>query len=255
MTRFHRLSIVAGLLLLAACGSAPKSRDGVAAACSKVTFEESDFTICRAEPGKHDLMLVDRGADGKPMRNFDQLDARLGERFPRMAFAMNAGMYDDKGAPIGYYVEDGAVQAPLNRRDGPGNFHMKPNGVFYGDAAGWHVAATDDFAKAKPDHVRFGTQSGPMLVIAGALHPDISDNGISLQIRNGVGVSADGSAWFAISDEPVSFGRFARLFRDRLKTPNALFLDGAVSRLWDPVANRKDGGADIGPIVVAVQRN
>lgn len=253
MTRFHR-PVLAGLLaLLASCG-APAGRDGVAAACSKFVFEDSDFTACRAEPGKHDLLLVDKGADGKPMRNFDTLDQRLGDRFPRLAFAMNAGMYDKAGLPIGYYVEDGAVEVALNRNDGPGNFHMKPNGVFYGDAAGWHVATTDDFARSKPDHVRFGTQSGPMLVIAGTIHPEINPNGTSLLKRNGVGVSADGSAWFVISDEPVSFGRFARLFRDHLKAPNALYLDGSVSRLWDPVAGRKDSGADIGPIVVALQK-
>ena len=240
-------------LFLAACG-APTSRDGIAAACSAVAFEGSSFTVCRADPARHELLLVDKGDNGEPMRDFETLNTRLGDRFPRTAFAMNAGMFDAKGLPIGYYVEDGAVQSALNRNDGPGNFHMKPNGVFYGDAAGWHVATTEAFAKAKPDHVRFATQSGPMLVIAGAIHPDISPNGESLQRRNGVGISADGTAWFAISDEPVSFGRFARLFRDRLEAPNALYLDGAVSRLWDPVARRKDAGAAIGPIVVALQR-
>ncbi|MES2444305.1 MAG: phosphodiester glycosidase family protein [Pseudomonadota bacterium] len=240
-------------LLLTACGPRT-SRDGIDTACSEVTFETARFTVCRAQPDKHDLLLVDRGADGKPMRNFDTLKTRLGDRFPQLAFAMNAGMFDEKGVPIGYYVEDGAQQVALNTREGPGNFHMRPNGVFYGDARGWHVATTQSFASGKPEHVRFATQSGPMLMIAGKLHPQIADNGTSLQIRNGVGVSGDGSAWFAISQEPVSFGRFARLFRDRLGAPDALYLDGAVSRLWDPVAGRKDGGPDIGPIVVALQR-
>jgi len=247
------MRVLFAFLLLTACG-APASRGGVAAACSKVIFEESRFTVCHADPERHDLALVDRGADGKPMRNFDSLDARLGSRFGQLAFAMNAGMFDDKGLPIGYYVEDGAEQAPLNKREGPGNFHMRPNGVFYGDARGWHVVTTESFAAGKPGHVRFATQSGPMLMIAGKRHPQIADNGTSLQMRNGVGVSADGSAWFAISEEPVSFGRFARLFRDRLGAPDALYLDGAVSRLWDPVAARKDGGPPIGPIVVALQR-
>jgi uncharacterized protein YigE (DUF2233 family) len=249
MTRLGPLAF----LLIAAC-SAPTSRNGIAAACSQVAFEESRFTVCHAQPDKHDLLLVDRGADGKPMRNFDQLDKRLGARFGQIAFAMNAGMFDEKGLPIGYYVEDGAQQAPLNKREGPGNFHLRPNGVFYGDARGWHVVTTQSFASGKPDHVRFATQSGPMLMIGGKLHPQIADNGTSLQMRNGVGVAPDGSAWFAISEEPVSFGRFARLFRDKLGAPDALYLDGAVSRLWDPVAGRKDGGADIGPIVLALQR-
>ena len=50
------------------------------------------------------------------------------------------------------------------------------------------------------------------------------------------------------------FDLFARLFGDRLGCGNALFLDGSVSRLWDPVAQRRDSGAAIGPIVVAIQK-
>lgn len=238
------------LLLLASCAS----HGGVEDACEDVRFEGTRFTVCRADPQKHDLMLADKSRDGRPIRDFTGLAPRLGERHARIAFAMNAGMFDASGLPIGYYVEDGAEQKPLNRRPGPGNFHLKPNGVFWGDAKGWHVATTDDFAAHKPDHVRFATQSGPMLLIDGQLHPRLAENGTSMQIRNAVGVGLDGTAWFAISDEPVSFGRFARLFRDRLAAPDALYLDGAVSRLWNPISGRMDGGSPIGPIVVALQK-
>jgi hypothetical protein len=48
----------------------------------------------------------------------------------------------------------------------------------------------------------------------------------SLKARTGVGVRADGKVIFAISEEAVSFDAFARLFRDALNCPNALFLDG-----------------------------
>ncbi|WP_066795941.1 phosphodiester glycosidase family protein [Sphingomonas soli] len=250
MPPLRRLASLTALLALAACGRG----NGVAEACQDIVFEGSRFTACRAATETHDLTLVNRGADGTPMRDFAGLQSRLGERYPKLAFAMNAGMFDAKGAAIGYYVEDGAAQTPLNRRPGPGNFHMLPNGVFWGDAAGWHVDTTDNFVARKPDHVRFATQSGPMLLIGGKLHPQISEDGVSLQIRNGVGVSLDGSAWFAISNEPVSFGRFARLFRDKLAAPDALYFDGAVSRLFDPVGGRRDNGAPIGPIVVALQK-
>ncbi|RYY43996.1 MAG: hypothetical protein EOP59_06945 [Sphingomonadales bacterium] len=249
MTPRH-LFTLAGLLALAACGQG----GGVSDACENLVFEGTKFTACHVRPQTHDIALVNRGADGKPMRDFAGLEKRLGERYPMLAFAMNAGMYDAKGAAIGYYVEDGAEQAALNRNPGPGNFHLLPNGVFWGDATGWHVDTTDNFAARKPDHVRFATQSGPMLLIGGKLHPQIADNGTSLQIRNGVGVSLDGTAWFAISNEPVSFGRFARLFRDKLAAPDALYFDGAVSRLFDPVSGRRDAGVPIGPIVVALQK-
>lgn len=165
---------------------------------------------------------------------------------------MNAGIYDLPGHPIGLYLEAGPEQVPLSRRDGSGNFHLKPNGVFYGDATGWHVAATDAFAAQRPKRIDFATQSGPMLVIEGAFHPAFTANGRSRHIRNGVGVDTGGNALFVISEEKVSFGRFARLFRDELACRNALYFDGFVSRLWDPASGREDRGVPLGPMVVVL---
>lgn len=235
---------------LAACGGGK-----IDAACEDIDYEGTIFTVCKASPQHHDILLVNRVQEGgKPMRDFSRLEERLGKRFDRIAFAMNAGMFNAEGAPIGYYVEDGAEQAKINRNPGPGNFHLLPNGIFWGDATGWNVDTTENFLANKPDHVRFATQSGPMLLIRGELHPKISDDGTSTMIRNGVGVSLDGTAYFVISRSPVSFGRFARLFRDRLACPDALYLDGSVSRLFDPIGGRRDSGAAIGPIVVALQK-
>lgn len=251
MLRLRHLLMPMALLALAACGR----DEALESACKEITFEATRFTICSVKPQTHDLLLVNHDKEGgKPMRDFAGLEARLEDRFPRLVFAMNAGMFDPSGEAIGYYVEDGVQKNRLNRRAGPGNFHMMPNGVFWGDAAGWHTDTTENFVARKPEHVRFATQSGPMLLINGKLHPAISDNGTSLQVRNGVGVSLDGTAWFAISNEPVSFGRFARLFRDALACPDALYFDGSVSRLFDPVNGRRDPGSAIGPIVVALQK-
>jgi uncharacterized protein YigE (DUF2233 family) len=54
---------------------------------------------------------------------------------------------------------------------------------------------------------------------------------------------------FAISNDTVNFHDFATLFRDRLNTPNALYFDGKVSRLYAPSLNRSDFGWQLGPIV------
>jgi uncharacterized protein YigE (DUF2233 family) len=89
-----------------------------------------------------------------------------------------------------------------------------------------------------------------MLVIDGKLHPKIDPDGESKKLRNGVGVDRQGRAHFVISDEPVSFGKLARYFRDALNCPNALFLDGSVSSLWDPEHGRVDGGPPLGPLIV-----
>jgi len=93
-----------------------------------------------------------------------------------------------------------------------------------------------------------------MLVIAGALHPAFGADSDSLHIRNGVGVSKDGkTAWFAISEQPVNFDRFARFFRDGLGARNALYFDGSISRLYAPEIGRQGGGFPIGPIVGVVE--
>jgi uncharacterized protein YigE (DUF2233 family) len=254
VTIAFRLALALAPLLFAAADSSAAPDVVHARPCESILFEATRFTVCAARPGEHEIALVDKGKDGQPLRDFDRAAADLGPaKAGRVAFAMNAGMFDTSGLPIGLYVEQRRQQKALNTRDGPGNFHMKPNGVFFGDDKGWGVLATDDFAKRAPGMLDFATQSGPMLVVAGAMHPKFSADGASVQIRNGVGVAGDGVAWFAISDEPVSFGRFARLFRDRLHCPDALFLDGVISRLWEPGAGRRDAGPPLGPMVVVLE--
>lgn len=171
-------------------------------------------------------------------------------------FAMNAGMYDDDGEPIGLYVSGGTTHRTLNRKVGGGNFHLVPNGVFWGDAAGrYHADKTTAYAERKPAPAPTeATQSGPMLVINGKLHPAFSPDGESRYRRNGVGIDAQGVAWFAISEEPVSFGKFARLFRDELDCTDALYFDGAVSSIWIPAENRLEIGPPIGPMILIEKR-
>ena len=57
------------------------------------------------------------------------------------------------------------------------------------------------------------------------------------------------TAIFAISDEPVTFYAFARLFRDGLGCANALFLDGSVSSLYAPELGRDDELTPLGPMI------
>jgi prepilin-type processing-associated H-X9-DG protein len=222
-------------------------------ACEFITFEGSRFTACRYRRGADRIaLLLDPG--GKQLHNLPALRRHLGADAERLRFAMNAGMYDRAGKPIGLYIEDGRERRALNTRNASGNFHLKPNGVFSVDADGRvAVTATERF-RASPQ-VRWATQSGPMLVIDGKLHPKFSADGASLYVRNGVGVADSDTAWFAISEEPVSFGRFARLFRDRLGCANALFLDGSVSSLWDRPAGRVDAYPALGPLVAVFEES
>ncbi|ANU08065.1 hypothetical protein A6F65_01770 [Paraurantiacibacter namhicola] len=245
-------------LALLACGEAeePLSQTDVApaasepSACKPVVFEETPLTHCIAAPAKHAIAMDLGPDDGAPYRSLAGLAANRAPDAPAVAFAMNGGMYDEAGEPIGYYVEGGERLHELNRADGPGNFHLKPNGVFFGTGDTWRVLTSAKFYDTVSDRPEFGTQSGPMLVIDGELHPDFSEDGESKKTRNGVGVDAAGRAHFVISEAPVSFGKFARYFRDVAETPNALFLDGSVSQLWNAARGRMDNGPSLGPIIV-----
>ena len=229
----------------------PKPKPVVAQSpCRRVTFEGVPLTHCVADPTKHRIGT----ALGPPYRSFAALAAGLGDKAKTVSFAVNGGMFGDDGKPIGYYVEAGERLKTLNRADGGGNFHLKPNGVFFGNGGQWRVMTSGDFYEKVADRPRFGTQSGPMLVIAGKLHPEFAEEGPSKLIRNGVGVDAAGRAHFVISEAPVSFGRFARYFRDEARTPNALYLDGSVSALWDPVNNRRDESVPLGPLIVVTNK-
>ena len=234
------------LLLLSACSQSDAASEEAPSACATRLFEGDRFTVCQAKGGKVEVRTS--GQSG-PNRNFSSLQAALGKRADKVAFAMNAGMFDEGGNAIGLLVEDGKQLRAINRRKGGGNFHLMPNGVFLvrrdGSAA---VVKSEDYAPSKD--ILFGTQSGPMLVIDGKLHPAFDHDGTSKHFRNGVGIGPNGTPVFVISADPVSFGKFARFCRDDVKAKNALFFDGAVSSLWDPAAHRMDSHAPLGPMVV-----
>ena len=218
--------------------------------CAGKVFEGVSYIVCAVDSAKYDIRLSRLQTDGTPYRSLARLlETAKGGGMP-FIFAMNAGMYHEDLSPVGLYVEEGKEQAMLQSGEGEGNFFLKPNGVFFVTAAGKAgVLTTEDYAAEKPA-AWFATQSGPMLVINGAPHPKFEENGASRFIRNGVGLRADGTAVFAISRTEVSFGSFARLFRDALECPNALYFDGVVSAFSDGDSTLVGGGYPAGPIIL-----
>lgn len=225
-----------------------------AAECEKVTYADNDFSICTVDLTTETLQLFLYDESGDPFGHFGNINKSLLEDGKRLEFAMNAGMYHDNRAPVGHYVENGKELQRVISNDGPGNFGLLPNGVLCLREDRADVFETLAFVEAAPE-CQSATQSGPMLVIDGALHPRFLKDGTSRYIRNGVGTSADGqTAVFAISDNPVNFHTFGSLFRDYLTLPNALYFDGNVSRLRAPQLGRNDAGfSDLGPIIGVVQ--
>jgi uncharacterized protein YigE (DUF2233 family) len=220
-------------------------------ACSPLTYNGADYTVCKVAQKQYHLRVFWKAQNGMPFASLRSLES---ER-KNLYFSMNAGMFDFYLAPIGLYIENGVQLKPLSKSNGWGNFHLKPNGVFYVNAD-FSVGVLDTTsyvaAKIKP---QFATQSGPMLVINGKLHPKFQKSGTSRKYRNGVGVvkakGGEGEVYFVISKSPVTFAEFAILFRDKLKTQNALYLDGSVSSLRFDGQSMQGDFRPLGPMIGA----
>jgi uncharacterized protein YigE (DUF2233 family) len=222
-----------------------------AAACDEITYQERSYTVCRADVGD-DLRLF-WGDGAEAYGTFSNVNAALTAEGKTLRFAMNAGMFHNDLRPVGYYLERGIERMRIVATAGPGNFGMLPNGVFCIGAQRFDVIETLRFVDQAPPCL-YASQSGPMLVIDGGLHPRFLKDSTSRFYRNGVGTDASGQvAYFVISNRAVTFYEFGSFFKDVLNVPSALFFDGNVSRLFAPRIGRADFGRLIGPMVGVVE--
>jgi uncharacterized protein YigE (DUF2233 family) len=207
-------------------------------------FAGSKYTVVHVEdPQRLELFL--RDDTGAPFHRFGKLNAWLQARQRHLRFAMNAGMFEPDYSPVGLFIAQAKELAPLNLGNGHGNFYAKPNGVFLITKAGARIVESSKYSQQAAD-VLLATQSGPLLVEHGVIHPRLSAT--SKFIRNGVGL-AGSTVIFVISNVPVSLQELATYLKDELDCEDALYLDGAISALYAPDLDRSDSTVDLGPII------
>jgi uncharacterized protein YigE (DUF2233 family) len=227
------------------------------ALASAVEFSTAEIagkriTVCRVNITNERVQLFHLDETGQPFKRFERLATWLEPRGQKLVFAMNAGMFRPDFSPVGLFATGGQEVVSLNSATGDGNFFLKPNGVFAITTGGARVVETSEYPQIR-ERVILATQSGPLLVRAGRIHPAFNAKSESRHIRNGVGVPSPDVAIFAISEAPVTFHEFATLFRDKLHCPDALFLDGAISKLYSPRLKRSDSRTDFGPIIAVTE--
>jgi len=231
--------------LLSVMGGAQAS----ALECREATHDGIRYALCEVDTATERLELFLNETPGKAYAHFTTIESALAAKGQTLAFAMNAGMYHQDRSPVGLYIQDGEILAPLQTKESYGNFGLLPNGVLCLTDSTALVIETLRYRDTNPA-CRAATQSGPMLVIDGELHPRFLPDSTSRYIRNGVGTTDTGDqAVFVISRNPVTFHQFGSFFRDVLGLPQALYFDGNVSRLHAPALNRSDAGFRMGPII------
>ncbi len=227
------LHALAFLLLAGTAGCAPGSS---ALDSRELAFEGQNYRVVHINLKREQLSLHWREAgSGQPFGSIEALRQWGAAHGRRLLFAANAGIYDHKFAPLGLHVENGKTVVPLNLAHGnpaAGNFSLLPNGVFAVYPDGHAAVRTSAAFKADGKSVQWATQSGPMLLIDGKLNEQFVDDSASMKWRSGVCARTPTEVVFAVSETPVNFHAFGRLFRDKLGCRDALYLDGSISQLY-----------------------
>jgi uncharacterized protein YigE (DUF2233 family) len=219
---------------------------------SDIIIDESKFLFYEVNPTKRNLAFYWKSENGQPFKTFKNLKTELDKKDKKLVFAMNAGMFKTDFSPLGLYIENGKTITELNAtKNAYGNFYLQPNGIFYLTKENKAVICTTK--NFKPNiNIQYATQSGPMLVIDGKLHPKFTKGSTSLHFRNGVGILPNGNLLFVMSKEKVNFHSFATFFKNK-KCENALYLDGFVSKTYLPAKDANDLGGNFGVIIGEVK--
>lgn len=205
------------------------------------------FISYTVDPKQQQLGLYWKDSKGQPLRSILALKTLVETKQQQLVFAMNGGMYKTDNSPLGLYIENFKTLSPLNTAFGKGNFYLQPNGVFFINANNEPgICATPDFKKQAT--IKFATQSGPMLVTDGNIHPVFTKGSTSLYVRNGVGILPGNKAVFVMSKQPVNFFDFACHFKT-LGCQQALYLDGFVSRTYLPEKNQIQTDGNFGVLI------
>ena len=236
MLTYSRLPVVlAHCALLALVGFSP------------APASDARFVSYVVNPRRQSLQLFYQDEHGRRFGSIGRLQAWLAPHHDTLTFAMNGGMYSPGGVPKGLFIQHQKLVTPLDTTSGPGNFYLKPNGVFYlttSRQAG--ICATGQF-RAGP-RIAYATQSGPMLLVNGQLNPAFTQGSANVVVRNGVGLLPSGELVFAISREKVNFYDFATYFKS-MGCREALYLDGFVSRMYLPAQGWRQMDGDFGVIM------
>lgn len=219
---------------------------------SLTIIEQAKIEYYTVDLQKQSLRFYSYQENGQPFVNIGNLKRSLEKRNQNLVFAMNGGMFNKSLSAHGLYIENGQSLTALDTaKTGYGNFYLQPNGVFYinkQDKAS--ICKTADFMFT--ENLLYATQSGPLLIVDGEIHSQLTKGSKNLHIRNGVGVLPDGSLLFAISKEPVNFFDFANFFKNN-GCKYALYLDGFVSKMYLPQKNWLQTDGQFGIIIAEVE--
>ncbi|MFM9948944.1 MAG: phosphodiester glycosidase family protein [Saprospiraceae bacterium] len=217
----------------------------------RIAYNKNTYDCYIVDLKKTNIQFYWKDEKQKPILSLNNLNRMTENEQKTLVFATNAGMYMPNNAPQGLFIQNGKLLVSIDRKkEAYGNFYMQPNGIFFIDSNKVaKILPTDDFDDKRIAHIKFATQSGPMVVVDGEVNSKFKISSDNLNIRSGVGIIDSTHVVFIISNQRVNFYDFANVFKEKFKCSNALYLDGAISEMYLPELGRFQDGGNFGPII------
>lgn len=218
------------------------------------TYNNQQYDAFVVTPGKQIIRMYWQTQKNEIYRTIDAVKQSLVQQNEQVLMITNGGMFAPDYIPVGLFIAAGKEYRSLDTaRNQPGNFYLQPNGVFYSDYKGYHIISTTAYlhrSATEKKQVTYATQSGPMLISNGTINPQFNPQSKNTNLRSGVGILSNGNVVFIISKEAnTTFFDFASIFKDLFGCSDALYLDGAISKMYLPQHRPEDTGGDFGAII------
>lgn len=229
--------------------------------CGGFSFINGDnsFIAFIADPKKHSLRIHGQGESiiGErkvPFNTLSSIQKKLALEQQDVLMLTNGGMFTNSYNAEGLLIIDSQEISAIDTGNSEQflNFYFKPNGIFYIENDEFKISETMNFLQACAAgdiNPVFATQSGPMLLLDDKIHDGFNQDSQSKKIRSGVGVLDNGKAIFIVSQTELTFYDFANLFQSLFSVKDALFLDGAISKIYVKDLIGSGMGHKFGPIV------
>lgn len=224
------------------------------------TFNHQTYDAIVVTPRTQTIRMHWQNKDNTPFKTIDAVKQTLVRQKQPVLMITNGGMFQQNNIPVGLFIAEGKEYIPLDTaHNKPGNFYMQPNGVFYIDNKGHHVTNTQAYlhkSAVEKQQVTYATQSGPMLINDDVINQQFNPLSKNINLRSGVGILANGNVVFIISKEAkTTFFDFASIFKELFGCKNALYLDGAISKMYLQQNRPEDTGGDFGAIISVTNKS